>query len=72
MTGPTNRPGDEDAGTVGSSDPSAKPGDAANHGPFPVFEVPAGARPLTPEMVRRAFDDRAGDPAGKRTAGRAG
>lgn len=24
---------------------------------FPVFEVPADAAPLTPEMVRRALDD---------------
>lgn len=24
---------------------------------FPVFSVPAGARPITPEMVRRAAEE---------------
>ena len=26
-------------------------------GPFPVFRVSPGARPLTPEVIRRALDD---------------
>lgn len=31
---------------------------ARRKGGFPVFAVSAGAKPLTPDMVRRALDDR--------------
>ena len=31
--------------------------EASRKGTFPVFFVPEGAKPLTPDMVRRAFED---------------